>query len=93
MEEYIYGNFKGLFDDYSGFIFVSITTFYVIGAWYVAYRSGTFNFVINRLWRIYSGGGDFNNEKMNSAWQEVIDVETFRFKTGLNINSKKKVRI
>lgn len=45
-------------------------------------RAGSLYFFWDRLWFIVGGRKQFNNDKLNKIWEDVRDVELFRYRSG-----------
>lgn len=52
---------------------------------YVRAASGFF--LIERIWRLIGGSKDFSSDFLNQQWSAVKDLESFRFKTGIRLDS------
>lgn len=57
-----------------------------------AYKAGSFYFFWEWIWRLGTGRKIFHDSELNEAWSEVLDIEMFRFKTGLDVNSSEEIK-
>lgn len=55
--------------------------------WYGYLRAASGFFLIERIWRLIGGGKEFSSEFLNQQWSAVKDLESFRFKTGIRLES------
>lgn len=55
--------------------------------WYGYLRAASGFFLIERIWRLIGGGKEFSSEFLNQQWAAVKDLESFRFKTGIRLDS------
>ncbi|MHC8320333.1 DUF6216 family protein [Pseudomonas sp. GB2N2] len=56
---------------------------------YVRAASGFF--LIERIWRLIGGSKEFSSEFLNEQWSAVKDLESFRFKTGIRLDSYRQM--
>lgn len=59
---------------------------------YCFYRAGSSYFFTDRIWKITSGRDKFSSNEIDDIWNEIRDVESFRFKTRLNVNSHDQIK-
>ncbi|WP_433735431.1 DUF6216 family protein [Pseudomonas putida] len=62
-------------------IFVLLLTLY--GYW----RAASGFFLIERIWRLIGGSKEFSNEFLNQQWLAFKDLESFRFRTGIPLDT------
>ncbi|MCU1760718.1 DUF6216 family protein [Pseudomonas sp. 14P_8.1_Bac3] len=55
--------------------------------WYGYLRAASGFFLIERIWRLIGGGKEFSSDFLNQQWSAVKDLESFRFKTGIRLDS------
>lgn len=58
---------------------------------YCAYRAGSLFFLLDRMWIFFGGNKDFNDPKLNADWNVVRDLELFRYRYRLGVNSKNDI--
>lgn len=52
-------------------------------------RTGSAHFIRERVWTILGGPKDFKNEHLRKKWDEVKDLESINYKTGIKFKSLK----
>lgn len=73
-----------------GIIALNIIFFIIL--FVCAYKAGSFYFFWEWIWRLGTGRKTFHDSELNEAWSEVLDIEMFRFKTGLDVNSSEEIK-
>jgi hypothetical protein len=58
---------------------------------YVRSRSGSSNFLRERLWRILGGAGEFTDAGMDARWKRVRDFERYRYSSGIKFKSSEQI--
>ncbi|WP_152387753.1 DUF6216 family protein [Azotobacter salinestris] len=58
---------------------------------YIWKRAGSTNFILERIWSTLAGGKEFNDQKLSTEWNKVIDFERFKFKTGIRFPNSAKI--
>lgn len=78
---------KYFFQNYSGQLSVLFILVFLYGLWYCFSKAGTANFLRNRIWLFYAGKYELKNKNIAKAWDEINDIENFRFKTGFKFST------
>ncbi|WP_277588958.1 DUF6216 family protein [Pseudomonas chlororaphis] len=76
-------NVVGSLKDINPWITTAIICLLIV--WAIA-RARSAHFLYDRVWRIVGGGG-IQNPTLKAYWDDVRDVEGFRFRTGINFPS------
>lgn len=58
-----------------------------LGAW-VYSRAGTLHFLYSRIWNFIGGKREINDVVLKRRWEEIIDMEFFRFQTGIKFRGR-----
>jgi hypothetical protein len=59
---------------------------------YVAYRAESWFFVFDKIWLIIGGGGVFKSKDIETIWNDLREIEAFRFRTRLNISTIENIK-
>jgi hypothetical protein len=86
-QEKIIESVVGLLKDVSPWFSVAITAAIII--WAIT-RARSAHFLLDKVWR-FIGGGAISDPDLTKAWMDIRDVEGFRFRTGINFQSKKSL--
>lgn len=54
---------------------------------YMVIRAGSAHFIFDRLWSVLGGNKEFFDKRLNDQWNEVRDVEMYRYRSQLKIYS------
>jgi len=83
--------------DVSFFDFVSkaspilaIILMIILAVWFYV-RAGTLHFIYARIWNLIGGKRDIQDGFMKRKWESVIDMEFFRFQTGIKFRSREQL--
>lgn len=58
---------------------------------YIRVRSGSLNFLRERIWRILGGASDFKNPAMNERWERVSDFQKYRYSSGIKFQRRDQI--
>lgn len=73
-----------LLRDVGAFVFALFTLVCVV--WAVS-RARSAHFLLDKIWR-FIGGGAINDPELKKDWLQVRDLEGFRFRSGIQFNSR-----
>lgn len=58
---------------------------------YIRLRSGSMNFLRERIWRILGGAAEFNDPGMTERWERVRDFEKYRYASGIRFKRRDEI--
>ncbi|MEX5574299.1 DUF6216 family protein [Pseudomonas lijiangensis] len=83
-QQHMIENAVSLLKDISPWFMTIVTGFFIVWA---IFRARSAHFLLDKIWRLV-GGGAINDPELKKEWLLVRDLEGFRFRTGINFNTR-----
>jgi hypothetical protein len=84
-------SFLKIIGDFGSWGALIILLLYVALVVYAFSRAGSSYFIVDKIWKLTSGEKEFKNKDVNGIWEDIRDVEAFRFRTKINVSTYNQI--